>query len=289
MLKRRFIVQATLCTVLLLLIAVYAGRLLRLGGHWGIDLGGQEITSLAPETQRYLQRLSGNLALTFFVTPPERMPTHLKTVEPTVRRLLEHLQALNPAHISYRIIDPQRSGAAGIAYAARKKVSPLNVRRVVDDAHDEERIWSSLVLAYEQYPEILLEGIDAVQLPHLAAEIVAHLKTANAPPKPIFAVAAPGPFQLLPQWLSQFGTVVDVDFDNTATIPATADILFWMQPNQLTPAHMRQLKAFMARGRSVVLAGSVYAIGYDVSVPDTTRFRVYPLPSAWGRLLEPFG
>jgi len=217
------------------------------------------------------------------------MPSHLKTVGPAVRRLLQHIRALNPARISYRIIDPQLSGDAGIAYAARKKVSPLNVRRVLGDAHDEERIWSSLVLAYDRYPEILIQGIDANHLPHLAAQIVAHLQAVEKPPKAVFAVAAPGPFQLLPQWLRQYGQVLEIDFDGSAQIPPAADLLLWMQPNNVTPAHIRRLKNFMAQGRSVILAGSVYAIGYDFSAPDTTRFRVYPLPTGWTQVLEPFG
>ena len=86
--KYRFLLQSILASVLMLGIAVYAGRVLRLTGDWYIDPGGEEIGSLAPATIDFLEELDERLAITYFASSRERMPSHLKEVEEGVRRLL---------------------------------------------------------------------------------------------------------------------------------------------------------------------------------------------------------
>ena len=95
----------------------------------------------------FKNELDRNLAITYLVSSRDDMPSHFKGVEKQVRGLLEVLRRLAPDRVDYRVVDPQVSGDAGASYAARRKVSPISVRRVLRDEHDEKKIWSSLVLA----------------------------------------------------------------------------------------------------------------------------------------------
>lgn len=209
--KYRFLLQSILASVLMLGIAVYAGRVLRLTGDWYIDPGGEEIGSLAPATIDFLEELDERLAITYFASSRERMPSHLKEVEEGVRRLLAAMRERAPERIDYRVIDPERSGAAGIVYAARKKASAFSVRRVRQDEHGEQKIWSSLILAYGNRPERLIQGIENAHLPYLEKLIIAQLKGLERPPRPVFAVAAPPTFRLLPAFLGEYGDVIEID------------------------------------------------------------------------------
>ena len=286
--KRRFLLQSALVFLLLLGIVVYAGRILRLSGGWKLDLGGREITTLSAETAAFLERLDGNLAVTFFVSSREKMPSHLKEVEEAVRSLLATLKARAPERVDYRVIDPERSGAPGIVYAARKKASSFSVRRVLQDEHGEQKIWSSLILAYGDHPEVLIQGIENDHLLHLEELIVQHLKALTQPPRPVFAVAAPPSFQLLPAFLGEYGHVLQFDLDRQPSIPLEADVLFWMQPSVVTPEHVRQLRRFVDSGRTVILAGSAYGVGY-LPEEGETRYAARPMPPAWSGLLQSFG
>lgn len=270
--------------LILLLIALQAGRL---AGRlpWALDLGGASPATLSPQTLSFLRQFDRKVALTYFATDPQQMPSHLKNLETEVRQVLEALRDHAYGRLEFRVLDPGLSGEAGVAYAAAHKVSPFKVRRILADEHRQQEIWSSLVLAPEGTPEILIQGIE--QSDRLEELILAHLQTLRQPLQPTFAVAAPPTgYQLLPRHLSQQGPVIEVDLDLDPTASIDADVLFWMQPGAASPSHLRQLRRFLASGRSVVLAGSAYALDYLPG--DPWRCRVLPQP-AWEELLRPWG
>ncbi len=283
---KRTLLQAGLSLVLLLIV-LQASRLAR-RSHWQLDLGGTAPATLSAPTLSFLRQLDRNISITYFSTDPQRMPSRLRGLEGEVRQVLEAMQDHAYGRFEFRIVDPELSGAPGIAYAAAKKVSPFKVRRVLEDEHQEQEIWSSLVLAPEGAPEILIQGIEQSGL--IEELILAHLQTLTQPLQPTFAVAAPpGTCQLLPRYLSQFGPVVEVDLDRDPTTPIHADVLFWVQPQAASPAHRRQLQRFLESGRSAVLAGSAYTIDYLPAIQGQHRYRATPQSTAWEELLRPWG
>lgn len=283
---KRTWLRAGLTLVLLLLIVLQAGGLAR-RQHWELDLGGSSPATLADPTLSFLRQLDRKVTLTYFATAPQRMPSHLRHLEAEVRQVLEAMQANAYGRLEFRILDPEQSGAPGIAYAAAKKVSPFKVRRVLEDEHQQQEIWSSLVLAPEGAPEILIQSIESSAL--LEELIVAQLQTLTQTLQPTFAVAAPpGTCQLLPRYLSQYGPVVEVDLDGDPEAPIDADVLFWIQPAAASPAHQRQLRRFLESGRSAVLAGSAYTLDYLPGGQGQFRYRATPQP-AWEELLRPWG
>ena len=284
--KHRFLLQTALACILLLGIAAYVGRILHLSAGWSV--GQADIAQLSDETKEYLAALDRPLSITYFATDADDMTSHLKEVEREVRRLLAAIKASAPQQIDYRIIDPASSGVAGIAYAARRKASSFSVRRVLHDEQSEQKIWSSLVLASAGQPDILIQGIEQEHLRHLEGLIVEHLKAQLQPPRPVFAVAGNGPYRMLPALLNEHGDVIELDLDRSSEIPLAADVLFWQQPHIVTPEHIRSLRRFVESARSVVLAGSAYAVGYAAEA-EQTRFIAHRYSSAWTDLLEPFG
>ncbi len=286
--KRRFLLQSILSFVLLLLIVIYAGRVLQERGTWALDLGGRGVSTLSPGTVTFFERLQKNLAITYFVSSSDKMPSHLKDLEREVRRFLQALQKVAPGRIDIRIIDPEVSGPGGMAYAARKKVSPVSVRHILRDAPSERAVWSSLVLAYGDYPEVLIQGIQSSHLPYLEDLVLQHLRALERPRRPIFAVAAPPSFKLLSDFLGEYGHVVEADLKRGDPIPQQADMLFWMQPSVASPVQVRQLQRFVASGRSAVLAASAYAVTCDFEGAEI-RYRSHPKPAAWEGLLRSLG
>ena len=291
--KRTFLLQALLGAVLLLGITVCAGRLLGAAGSSArVDLGGRHPATLPAELRRLLRGLDGELAATLFVSGRERMPSHLGDVEETARALLEEMEDAAGGRFSYRVIDPGLSGPPGARYAASRRVSPIRVRRVVDDAESQAEIWSSLVFSRQGRPrreDVLIQGIENAHLPHLAGLVTARLTAGESAPQASFALSAPPRYGKFPRYLSQHGPVVEIDVDGGGFIPRDVDVLFWLEPRRVTRQHIAELRRFLASGRTAVLAGSAYRVGYSAGEEGEVRFRAEGMGSAWERLLEPFG
>ena len=293
-----FLVQSLVAFFLLLAVVVYTSRVLGSVGPFNIDIAGRSPDTLPAEFRSFLQQSDRRLSLTYFVSHRREMPSHFVDVEASVRQTLEAIRRAAPSRVAYRVIDPHVSGPAAVAYAARKKVSPISVRRVDRDEHAEKSIWSSLVVAYEGYPEFLLKDIEALHLPFLARMLLQHLVALEQPPLPVFAVSAPAGFEQFPRHLSQHGPVVEIDLDHSAGIPGDVDILFWFQPSEMSLGHIRSLRRFVASGRSVVLAGSAYGVDYlagpsaatnSASADTGLHYRIRHHSDAWTELLQPFG
>ncbi|NKB68775.1 MAG: hypothetical protein GKR89_17050 [Candidatus Latescibacteria bacterium] len=287
--KHRFLLYSLLSFVLLLTVVVYAGRLLGRGGGWNWDVGGEAIGTLRPQTRVFLAELPGRLSITYFVSHQRHMPSDFKGIEGQVRQLLEALRRRAHHKIDIRVIDPTVSGAAGLAYAASRKASAFSVGRIVSDEQGEEKIWSSLVLAYQNHPEILIQGVGPAHLPHLEELIVQHLQALEEPPRPTFAVLAPPSFQLLGDFLGQYGRVLRLDQEAGGPLPLEADVLFVMQPEQMLPARLRQLRQFVDSGRSLIVAGSAYAVQYRVESEAETSYQIRPMPPGWNQMLQSLG
>ena len=296
--KRVYLLQAAAAALLLLAVIVYAGRVLELTGPFAVDAGGRAPASLSPATRALLAGLEQRLSLTYLVSPRRQMPSRLKRVEAGVRQLLEALRDANPDRVEFRIVDPASSDAQGAAYAARRRASPVRVARVEGDEHGEAEVWSSLVLALEGHPDVLIQDIEAAHLPHLEGLVAEHLRALRQPVTPTFALCAPPGYEQLPRLLSQHGPVVEIDLSDARALPRDVDLLVWVQPRRTTPAHVQALRQFLASGRSVVLAGSALQARYELapyggpghtSPADALRAVIAPAGSAWADLLEPFG
>ena len=291
--KRTFLLQALLGAVLLFGVTVYSGRLLSGAGRAvQLDLGGRHPAAVPAELRRLLRGLDGELAATLFVSGRDVMPSHLRDVEETARALLEEMEDAAGGRFSYRVIDPGLSGPEGARYAASRRVSPVRVRRVVDDAESQAEIWSSLVFSREGRPrreDILIQGIENAHLPHLARLVEARLTAGESAPQASFALSAPPGYGKFPRYLSQHGPVVEIDVDAGGYIPLDVDVLFWLEPRRVTRRHVAGLRRFLASGRTAVLAGSACRVGYSAGEEGEVRFRIEGTGSAWERLLEPFG
>ena len=288
--RARFLLQSSICFLLLLGLVMYAGRIAEQLGGWSVDLGGMAPATLDDETVALLRHLDAPLSITYFATPAEGMPSRFRRVESQVRSLLGALHRAAPGRVSYRVVYPGTGGAAGAAYAAARGVSPLSVAHIRHDEHDERMIWSTLALERGGARPALINGITPEHISELEGLIRAHLQIQMQAPRPLLALAAPPGYSGLERRLAEYGEVLRVDLDGQTAIPGGADVLFWIQPRHVTPGHSRSLADFVASGRSVVLAGSAFDIRYlDVDEQTDVTVVAQPGNGAWQELLRPLG
>jgi len=276
-------------SVLLFLVAILGSRVADRYLDVSFELGARDIASLRPETLDYLSGIKGRVALTYFVSSRKSMPSSMRDVEHAVVSILEAMQSGAPEHLDYRVLDPDLDPGNGPAYAARRHgVSPVKLRRVLEDATAEQAVWSSLVVTRDQFPDALIQGITSQDLPYLEGLIVEHLRAMQQPVQAVVGVAAPAKgFQAVGAIAARrFGArVVSINLDEAPRIPTEIDLLFWVQPTLVTREHVVELRRFLDTGRAVVLAGSNYSIDTDADGNHRLRSATFD----WNILLRPFG
>jgi hypothetical protein len=287
--RNRFLLKSLLLFLIFATIVVYAGRVIEHVRSPVFDLSGKMPSSLSPSTIAYLDGLESPLSITYFVSPRSRMPAHLKHVEDRVTDLLRALRQEAPKWVDVRTIYPEISGEAGANYASHKKVSPFTTKNVHQDEHSEKKVWSSLVISAGGYPEILVQGIKPPDIPYLEEIIFNNLRAAASPPRANIALSAPDGFGTFKRLLRTYGNIQELNLDTMPRIPLKTDILIWIQPSHITEKHISELKRFAASGRSVILAGSPYAVAYESTDGHTVGYRTIRYGSDWASLLQAFG
>ena len=291
--KRWFALHAVVATLLLLLVAIQSSRIVNRHLDIVLNLGGRDVASLRPETRRYLAAIHGQVSLTYFVSSRTSMPSAMKGVEKAVRALLRALKAQNPDAVDYRVLDPDLDPETGVSYASSHRASPVKVRKVLQDAADEKAVWSSLVIAHERSADALIQGITPADLPHLEDLIVQHLKSMRQPSRPVVGIVSPPTgFRTFPELARQHAraTVLSIDLERDVRIPAEVEVLFWLEPGSITQRHVEELRKFLDSGRTVVLAGSAYSVGFDAANPGgKINYRILLASCDWHALLRPFG
>jgi hypothetical protein len=280
--KRWFALHATLAAVLSFVAAVLLSR--------AVDQRVRPPVRLSQPTLQRLEAIRGQVLVTYFASGRDAMPSSMKDVADGVQAVLAAMKAAAPDRIGWRVIDPD-ADPLGPAYAAKHGASPVRVRRVLEDESSEAAVWSSLVLAWERHPDGLIQGVMPADVPYLEAMIVETLAGAESPKRPTIAIAAPerGYEQLRTTTAALVeAEVVPVRFDPGIRIPEHADLLIWVHPRGPAAADADALREFLESGRSVILAGSSYAID-PVAAGARTTWRASRAPAGWHDLLRAFG
>ena len=222
------------------------------------ELARARVERLTPELEQRLGQLDGELLLTYHVSARDRMPVDRRHLEASVSGLLAAMEAAGRGRVAWQVIDPQaRPDLAD--YLAADHVAPVRVRVVARDAWAERSLHSTLTLAYGARSRVRLAGLGPEHLPGLQAWILAHLDQLERPARARIAVAAPAQYAQLRAELAREGEVLESDFDQSAQLPQSVDLLVWVAPQAPREAHLRALEALRARGGSVLLAGSAYS------------------------------
>ncbi|RKY17050.1 MAG: hypothetical protein DRQ55_16670 [Planctomycetota bacterium] len=221
-----------------------------------LELGRTRLVRLDDELAKRLASLRDRVEITYYVSPREQMPSHMRRVESEVTGMLEAMAAASGGRLDYQIVDPT-SDPELVTFAARRKVAPVRVRSVSRDAWTEQELWSTLTISHGPRPPAVISGLGPEHLPRLQALIMAHLAELAEPSSAVFALAAPrSGYELVRAELAQRGRVIDVDLSSGEALPEQADLLVWLAPGAVDAATLRRIDAFLERGRSLIVAGS---------------------------------
>jgi hypothetical protein len=245
---------------LLVLMAVgYAARFSDLLFRARLELGPSKLIQLEEDTRASLRGLDSQVLITYFTSPPHRMPSHMRRVEPGITALLESMRRASRGMLDYQVVDPD-SDPEMARFAAHHLVSPFRARHVSRDAYSERTVWSALAVEYGARRPAVLNGLGPEHLPRLQATLTELLDQMRNPRRPVFALSAPAGFSELRGALEERGRLVEVDIESPGTIPEEVDLLFLLEANRLVESDVREITRFMERGGGVVVAPRGYGV-----------------------------
>lgn len=286
--KVRDAILILLSGALLLLVAVYAGRVV---SHYQADLPGGRVelgrvkmTQLDDAMVQRLASLQHDVLVTYYVSERRHLPSEMRRMEQEITRLLEAMQRASNGRLQFQIVDPE-SQPELVRHAAHQRVAPFRVRSIARDLYTEQTVWSTLHIAYGPHEAAVINGVTPEHLPRLQAMIGGQLDQRDHPRQPVFGIASEGGFSQLARWLEDSGRVVPVDMQSSEPIPDEVDVLFWMNPGQIEAATVRRLQRFLDTGRSAVIAGS----RHRVHNLNRGELRLEPTPYDADFLLASFG
>jgi hypothetical protein len=254
---------------------------------WSLELGRQRLTAVSEEERALLRSLPHPVRATYYVSPSDELPSHMRRMEREVTAVLAGLAQAAPERFSFEVCRPDRDPAR-IDFAVARRLAPVNVRSVARDAYTDRELWSTLELATGPHDPAVIEGLGPESLPRLRALVLAHVRELGAPSRPRVAFAAPEGFDRLRQFLADRCDVIDVDLDAGQALPERSDLLVWMQPAGPAPETLAQVERYRSEGRAVWIAASARS-GALVELGGRPALDLAPRGLDAQALWEPFG
>ena len=240
--------------VAMALVASWLARGLAADSGLILEPGAARLATLDAATRARLATFDEELTLSYYVTPRDRMPSHLAHLEDDVRDGLAAIASGVSGPVRVEVLDPDEHEelAADLASAG---VAPWRARRIEGDGYREELLWSSLRLSYGARPGVVLNGLGADQARSLQPLLLAHLEQLRAPRRPRIALSAPPGYSRLRSILQTGAEVLELDFNSSPELlPPETDVLVWLGGVRAGPQQLAALDALRERGGSCIVS-----------------------------------
>ncbi len=236
------------------------------------DLTQGQVNKVSDVTKRILSNLKAPVQLTLYITPPENMPSLLKTLEQDVRDKAEELRAASGGNLKFRVVHLESASKdeETLLKLRNEGVVPFQVESVQQDEVGVKVIYSTLVIEYKEKPQEVLPRVLPQILADLEFQILSRLYKLTINEKPRIAVFAPK--------AKMEGEVVHEDEYRTAAflpssngyeserielteasaIPEGTQLLMLFAPGTLTDDQRERVSKYLTLGGTVVIADQPY-------------------------------
>lgn len=317
-----------------MLAAVLSGGIF-LTGNWflaGISLGRFDMTqgkiyTTSPATKKIFHDLKVPVTAKFYVSPADKMPTGMKTIEQDVLDKFEELRIASNGNFKYKVFHME---AANITEAPapgkenedtleqqlqKKGIQPFQVRAIESDEVAVKLVYASVTLAYKEKPEEIIPRITPDTLDDMEYRVASKVYRMTLPEEPKITLVAPYlEKQVEPELaalLKQMGgnvpagyredlyevvqmaleyegyTVFRTRFTETETIPHGTKTLLLLEP-KLNERQRYEISRFLAGGGNVMLAAQNYNYDYSTS-GQSLSIRMDKKDPEVNPLLSPWG
>jgi ABC-2 type transport system permease protein len=282
-----------------------------LTGNWflsGISMGRYDLTegkiyTTSEATKRILKGLKVPVTAKFYVSPVDKMPTGMKTLEQDVIDKLDELRIAANGNFQYKIFHMEAANVmsreAGQEESLeqqleKKGIQPYQVRAIEADEVQVRLVYSALTLAYKEKAEEIIPRITPDNMHEMEYRVMSKVFRMTMPEMPAITLVAPfEEKQLDPQMaslLKQLGGQVPEAYREDAfelleralqyegynvtrikkiskeePIPAGTKTLVMVGPESLSERERYEINRFLHGGGTLFLAVQQYQYQYDMT------------------------
>lgn len=170
------------------------------------DFTEDKIYTLSPASETILSRLKVPVQVKIYITPRDKMPTELKSLEQDILDKIEEMRIASGSKITYRAIhmeaanvlaskeDRGKGESKEEAFEQRlldKGIKPFSVRALRQDQATTQLIYSSIGIAYKDKPEEIIARVLPRDLYDLEYSLINTTYKLAREKKPLIAMVAP--------------------------------------------------------------------------------------------------
>ncbi len=279
-------------------------------GNWffsGIALGRFDLTegkiyTVSPATREILHAVKAPVIAKFYISPSDKMPTGMKTLEQEVVDKLDELRVASGGNFQYKIfhmeaanvVENQPDKSESLEQQLQKKgIQPFQIKAVESDEVAVKLVYSAITLAYKERPEEMIPRVIPDNLNELEYLIMSRIYRMTLDSTPTVAMIAPyEEKQVNPELqalLAQLGgksaggyrednyevvqmaleyegyKVSRIDLSEKQPIPEGTKTLIVLEPKALSERQRYEINRFLRGGGSVFLSVQNYTYNYQTN------------------------
>lgn len=180
---------------------------------WGrFDLTAGKIYTVSPASKRILDGLKSPVQINVYLTPPDKMPTRIRSLEQDITGKLEELRIISGNKLNYKVIhieaaklieqdkksrENPSAGAADTAEGAlerslrEKGIVPFQVESIDKDELGVKLVYAALTIAYKEKNEELFPRLMPQVIPDLEYLLLSRIVKMTFERKPRLALFSP--------------------------------------------------------------------------------------------------
>ena len=149
-----------------------------------VDMTSDRLFTLSPAARKILQDLEVPVQVKLFITPSEKMPTQLRTLERDITEQMRNFEQVADGMLEFAVFNPQDDEEMQQTLGD-KGIRPFQVQSIVKDEIGVKLIWSAISIAYKDKPEEVLPQVLPQSLASLEQDIIGpiHRLTRERAPK----------------------------------------------------------------------------------------------------------
>jgi ABC-type uncharacterized transport system involved in gliding motility auxiliary subunit len=284
--RRKFRLTFAAVTVLLAFVTFYA---VSVSDNWHgarLDLTTDRLFTMSPAAVDILQELEVPVQVKLYITPSDKMPTQLRTLERDITEQMRNFAQVAEGKLEFTVFNPQDDEEMQKALGT-KGIRPFQVQSIEKDEMGIKLVWSAMTIAYKDKPEEVILQVLPQNLAALEQDIIGPVYRLTREHTPRVAVFGPRTqidqqtaMMYLQQGMQppppqeQFSRVsellgqghyeaVPVELTAESPIPADVDCLIVMAMSQLNERQVYEINQAMRRGLPVIMAVQAHEYGYS--------------------------
>ena len=169
------------------------------------DLTENRTYTVAPVTREFLRGLKVPVTVKLYLSPPEKMPTAMRTMERSLKDALEEIRLVSGGKLQYKLFHLEPSSAFGPAAGeeeqgkegslekklGRKGIQPFQVQSIEADELGVRLIYSAASIAYKDRPEEVIPQLVPGMLEQFEYLLISKIYRMTLEEPPQVAVVAP--------------------------------------------------------------------------------------------------